>query len=289
MKHVLLDITTACAAKCKYCLHQYRNMVKPRAMTQDHFVEITRILVAEKYNYVFPYMSGESMRHPRYWPWMLAMSRAGIMTNTASKLCFEINSADVVNCFANLEAPMHFDITIDAPNQSIQGSIAKNIDNDLVFKNLAMFVSLSCASPVSISVVTVVNKYNQDHLPEISRRIRSAGAETWAPKPMGYYMGYRMQPQDEAMIVEMAPSKSSRFAIVGGHVASKMKSCGKFLKPVIGPAGDVTICCHDMLYHEVVGNVLKAGSLDAVVKSTAYREKVELGKKMKLEICRGCN
>lgn len=290
MKSVLVDIVTACGAKCKYCLHQYRDMTAPRFMSDKDFFKIISILHSEKYDYVYPYLSGEPILHKNFWAWVSLLSLGGTTVNTASKICFPIDIDEVIACFNTLTAPIHFDFTIDAHTQSVQDKIAKKIDNNMVFENLfAIAAEARGNRNITISVVTVVNAFNEKHLNSIRDRVQACGIKTWAPKPMGYYMGYRMQPEDEKMISEMAPAKSSRFSVVNGKVVSKMKECTKFMKPVIGVDGSVTLCCHDMLYHESEWNVLKTGSLDAIVNSPEYRAKVARGRAMQLEICKGCN
>jgi MoaA/NifB/PqqE/SkfB family radical SAM enzyme len=289
MKHVMIDISTACGAKCKYCLHQYRNMVLPQFMSWETFIKIMVILERERYDYVYPYLSGEPILNSDYWKMVRAMSALGITTNTATKLCFRIDEQEMRGTFMTLKAPMYYDITIDAPDQTTQDNIAKHIDNDLVFSNLEKLATEARGRQITITVVTVVNRYNELHLKEIQRRVRDCGVLRWAAKPMGYYMGYRMQPEDEEMISDMAPAKSTRFSVVDGHIVSKMKQCGSFLKPVIGPTGNVTICCHDMLYREADWNILKVGSLDRINNGPEYQHKLELARKMQLKICEGCN
>ncbi len=127
MVRVLVDICTVCGAMCKYCLHQYRNMVIGKKMSKETFYKILDILKKEKYLYMYSYLSGEPLLHPQYWEFMTAASNAGIVTDTASKLCFDIDKIAMSKTFSSLSAPMHFDITIDADNQDIQDKIAKHI------------------------------------------------------------------------------------------------------------------------------------------------------------------
>jgi len=75
------------------------------------------------------------------------------MTNTASKLCCDINEKDMVNTFSSLSTPMHFDITIDADDQETQDKIAKNVNSDRVFENLKILTSAIGQAPVSILVI----------------------------------------------------------------------------------------------------------------------------------------
>ena len=288
MKRCMLDICTACSAKCKYCLHQSRNMVPARMMSDEHFGAIRDILVREGWRYVYMYLSGEPLLHPKYWDMALDLSKHGITTDTASKLCFRVNWRAAREAWKQLKSPMHFDITIDAHNQELQDRVSLGINNNEVFYNLAKLASMQNRK-LGIQVVTVVNAYNAPHLDEIKARVLECGVTRWVAKPMGYYMGYLLTPEDERMIVGLAPRGNQRFAVVDGHVVSKKHSCGSYLKPVIGVAGDVTLCCHDMLYREAQWNVLETGSLDKIVSSASYREAHHQGSKMKLSICEGCN
>lgn len=290
MNIVMIDISTACGAKCKYCLHQYRNMAVPKFMPFENFTKIIRILSNEGYDYIFPYLSGEPIIHPQYWDMIALMSEYKMTSNTASKLCYKIDMNRAANVFSKNRYPIHFDITIDAHNQETQDKIAKNINNSMVYENLSALAKISSKNKlVSISVVTVVNSYNEEYLNKIKRMVIGCGVSKWTPKPMGYYMGYNIMPEDEKMISEMSSQKNRRFSIVNGKIVSKMKSCDKFLKPVIGVNGEVTICCHDMLYNVNTGNVLKTGSLKEIINSSVYQNARKLGSQMLLPICKGCN
>lgn len=291
MKKVLVDICTSCSAKCKYCLHQYRNMVPGKMMSKEVFYKIIDILTKEKYFHMCPYLSGEPLLHPQYWEFMTLASNAGIMTNTASKLYFDIDKKKMISTFSSLSSPMHFDITIDADNQDIQNKIAKNINNDKVYENLKTLVSSIDQAPVSVSVITVVNAFNEDRLQKILEMIHKCGVKMWHPKSMGYYMGYKIQQEDKDTIACMEPKWNidKRFSIKNGEITSYKLTCESFLVPVIGVDGQVTICCHDMLYQEAAWNVIDTGSLDAIVYSKEYRAKINLAMKLGLSICKGCN
>jgi len=284
----MLDIMTACTAKCRYCLHQFNNLTKPQAMSMKDFEAIKSTFTREHWDYVYMYLSGEPLLHPQYWSMLAEMSRAGITTNTASKLCFEISDAHMDYALCQLKAPAHFDITIDAHNQDTQNHISTGIDTEEVYENLKQLASW-LGSKVAVTVTTVVNRFNAPHLKEIQARVKSCGVASWTSKPMGYYMGYMMTPEDEAMIVDLAPNRSARFDVIDGHVRPRMKSCSRFIKPVIGVDGKVTVCCHDMLFRQAHWDLLQTNSLDAIVQSKAYRKAIALGKKMKLDICKGCN
>jgi MoaA/NifB/PqqE/SkfB family radical SAM enzyme len=286
---IIIDICTACGAKCKYCLHQYRNMVSGKKMSREVFYKILDILKKERYSYVYPYLSGEPLLHPQYWEFMTSASKAGIVTNTATKLCIDIDKKDMTDTFSSLSVPMHFDITIDADNQKTQDKIAKHINIDQVFENLTTLASTIGKAPVSILVITVVNAFNEDRLSKILERVYKCGVKAWCPKAMGYFMGYVMRQEDILMISDMEPRHTyKRFLVKNGELVCHKSAC-EYIIPVIGVDGQVTICCHDMLYHESKWNILETGSLNAIIHSKEYQEKTNLGKKVQLPICKGCN
>lgn len=265
-------------------------MVVGKKMSRETFYKILDILKKEKYLYMYSYLSGEPLLHQQYWEFMTATSDAGIITNTASKLCFDVDKRTMINTFSSLSTPMHFDITIDADNQDIQDKIAKNIDNNQVFENLTTLISTIGQAPVSISVITVVNAFNESRISKILERVSKCGIKKLHLKSMGYYMGYMMQQEDIDMIATMEPKYASkRFSVRDRKFISHKSSCSDFLMPVIGVDGQVTVCCHDMLYRESVWNILETGSLNIIVYSDDYKAKVNLGRKMKLPICKGCN
>lgn len=286
-KKVLLDIVTACNAKCKYCLHQYKNLIKPQFIKEETFDAISEILVRENYNYVFLYMSGEPLLHPMIWNMISKMSNIGICTDVASKIYCNIEFSDMIKCFKSLKEPLNFCFTIDAHCQDLQNKIAKNINLDLVFNNLKIIKEASNGNNVNVIVTTVVNDFNEKYLLEIRNRVSNYGIK-WISKSMGYYMGYKIDDEDEKMITQMIAKGNDRFSVINGKIISKMKKC-KFIKPAIGVTGDVTICCHDMLWHESEWNVIETNSLDSIVSSPKYIEKVNKAKNMNLKICNNCN
>lgn len=289
MKWLMLDISTACPAKCKYCLHQYNNLIKPQLMKYDVFLEIADILSKENYTYVHLYMSGESMLHPRIWDMIDHLSKKKIKCDLASKIFFPIDFIRVKQTFDNLNAPLHFVFTIDGYDQESQNKIAKNIDNNKVFENLKLFTQLSENNPyITIVAVTVVTSVNKGHLSLLEEKIKSCGVKKWIMKPMGYFLGYKTTNEDIKMIEEINPPDNSRFIIVDEKLVSLKKQC-HLMKPVVSVEGEVSVCCHDMFYKETCGNILKTKSLDAILNSKAYQEKLILGKNLKLEICYNCN
>jgi MoaA/NifB/PqqE/SkfB family radical SAM enzyme len=290
-KAVTLDINSTCRAKCVYCLHQFRNMIKPKMMNLDNFRTILRILVKERYELIYPFLSGEPLLHPDFWTMLSMISNTGIVTDVATRIGFDIDFDKVINCVNSLKAKSYLRITIDAHNQGMQDVITSRIDIEQVYENLAKLADISIKSngKLGIYVVTVINIFNQHYLKEIRERVKSCKVSNWHKKDMGYYFGYKMNEEDERVISLIAITENSRFKIVDGKIISKKTVCDSFILPAIGPSGEVSICCHDMLYHESEANILEVGSLDAILQSPAYVKKIEDAKKMKLEICRNCN
>lgn len=289
MKSVLIDICTACGAKCKYCLHQYRNMVKPKTMSFAMFNDIVKKLKKDGYERVYPYLSGEPILNPEYWDMVELLSQYGIESNTASKLCFKIDWRKAEQVLSRLKTHAHFDITIDAADDVTQRKIAAGIDNSIVYKNLSRLVKTATCCDVDITVVTVLNRYNMESMPQIKDRVLSCGVKRWAAKSMGYYMGYAMTPEDHALVSDMIVPGNPRCVVSNGRVVSKMTSCGSYIKPVIGVNGEVTICCHDMLYKQSRWNINDYDSLDKIIGTREYQDMIKAGQEMKLDICTGCN
>ena len=107
---------------------------------------------------------------------------------------------------------------------------------------------------------------------------------------MGYYMPQYASQKNLRAFQDSVPSEQHclRFSVIDGKVASKRNICDGII-PVIGPTGNVTICCHDMLYQINMGNVLEEGSLRKILVSENYQEMTALGMERKLKICEGCN
>ena len=139
-------------------------------------------------------------------------------------------------------------------------------------------------------VSTVISRHNEQDLGRIGAFFARRGL-AWAPKTMGYYMGSKLNEAAMAQIIELVPKHQAyrgRFAIRDGRLVSLLRRC-PYHEPCISVDGDVSVCCHDMLFENKTVNVLEVGSLKAALASPEFVAARKLGDQMKLPICQGCN
>ncbi len=192
------------------------------------------------------------------------------------------------DCFQNISTEVKFLVTIDSVDQNIQDNIARGISVELVKKNLGLLIK-NKPKNVEVFVYTVINRYNEENINEIKRFVNGLGL-THNTKSMGIFSSTIINNEFYENMRDLYPKKlqNERFYLEKGKVKSKMDACG-YLKPVIGPTGDVTICCHDMMYKINTGNILESNSLKNIILSKKYCDFVEAGKNKELSICKECN
>ena len=293
MDDPLIDISTGCSAKCRYCLHQYKNIAPSRIMDRAVFYNIIGIIAKEGLKRVYLYMSGEPVLHPLFYDFLHTTTIFKIVPNVASKLPVLFDSRGMEDILFETEVPIEFDITVDSIDRETQKKIAPGLNTEVVLENIKRVAELRkrYSNKFKVNVITVVNRYNEDNLHSLKSYFNNLGLP-WAPKSMGFYMGYKVDDGDVKNISDLATRwnmRKRRFKIIGGKIVSNKKKCGSMLKPAISVDGDVSICCHDMLFEINAGNILKEGSLKKIISSDKYQKLYKAGRKMNLHICKGCN
>lgn len=292
---VLIDICTACGARCLYCLHQHGNLGKRQLMNKDVFMQIADILAREKFKLVLLYMSGEPFLHPDLPDFVVALTERGMDISIATKLHVPIDfeHLDKALCHADLTGrKVQLLVTVDTLRADTQRKIAPGIDTTRVRNNLAIMAKLRDQHrSLTPECTTVVNRCNEEQLEEIRSGLADLGFKSWCPRQMGYYMGYMATQEDLTIIRDFEPRNSTyraRFQIKNGKLVSFMKRCDPG-PPAITPEADITVCCHDMLHILKLGNVLQEGSVRRILASETFRKTADAGRRMKLSICKGCN
>jgi hypothetical protein len=178
---------------------------------------------------------------------------------------------------------------LDAIEQKVQDTISDGTRTDVVLKNLDSVFKIT-RSNIDASVTTVLTSGNQPYIDDMKKYVSKFGIKL-CTKGMGYYMSDDANQDEINEMSGMLPTGGvrNRFMVDGGKIIGKKTFCGSMMKPIINADGDVSICCHDMLFEEKCGNILAEGSLNKVLNSQQYKNKVKLGSDMKLGICRGCN
>lgn len=247
-------------------------------MPASKFVELAGILRADAINYVYLYMSGEPTYHPDFYALLEVLNAHKITANVATKLPVLLDPAKIPN-------GVILDLTVDTIWQDRQTKIAPGLKTETVLENLRRL-----SGRAGVTGTTVVNIHNEDHLPAISNHFKKLKIP-WRAKAMGYYMGSKLTPEAERQIVDLLPTNlkwRQRITVNNGRLISLARSC-PFHDPAISVTGEVTVCCHDMIFEAASGNVFEAGSLRKVVQSAKYQAMRHKGNQMAITICKGCN
>lgn len=295
--HIILDICTACGADCVYCLHQAAGLAKPKLMPRESFFKIIDILEAEGYELVYLYQSGESFHHPNYFEFVTAVAERNMDSSTATKLFMPIDWDAFDQALARCEKTgryVEYLVTVDALNQNAQDKIGPGIKTEAVKANLAKLAELNskydCMRCILDSIVHANNEHNIDEFPAYFSRL---GFDTWYPRRMGYFMPSFARKEDLQAIAAVVPSSTehpARFSIIDDELIpyEPQKRCD-LGAAAVSPDGDLTVCCHDMLHINKLGNILETGSLREIMASDRFQEAANKGRNMQLPICQGCN
>ncbi len=286
---VLLDICTICRAKCVYCLHQRRNMVKPEVMDWGLFVKIVRTLAKENFRLVNLLQSGEPFLHPRICDMIAMVAALGMDSHIDTRLNASIDFASLdwaISKASYCKRRVHINVTIDSFEDP--KAISPGINKELVSRNLGNLALLKNLGSADIIFSTVVTKANENELDSIRQKLAGLEFTNWTPVPMAYYQQELATPEDIAEVSKFIPDNPQYRTRFDGKGTEASGDCGGIV-PTISVHGDVTVCCHDMLHQLRLGNVGEVGSLRNILASSAYRKTLKLARQRALKICRGCN
>ncbi len=292
MDSVAIDICTVCHAQCVYCLHQRNNLIKPQLMEFKVFTSIADILAKEKFKLIHLYLSGEPFLHPRIYDMIEYVALLKMKSSAATKLCTKIDFErlnQVLETASAHKQKVELLITIDSLNNP--KAIAPGINKDIVRYNLSELSKLQKHKSAKFIFTSTVTKANEGDLNNIRSELRQYGFENWYPSHVGYFMSHMANESDIRLISEFLPTNPiyrDRFDVVDNKITSDVKTCN-FMTLGLDPAGNATVCCHDMLHTKQLGNVIDRGSLRQILNSPVFKEAMRKGRRKLLDICQGCN
>ena len=279
VNEVVMDICTVCNSRCVYCLHQRNKLIKPQIMQYDAFFKIAYILYHENVKKVHLFQSGEPFLHPQIYDMIELVTFLGMKATIGTRLNCKIDIDELERVVAKSNNTVEFLITVD--------TVFKGLDWD----NINKLTVLQKYKNVKFQFSTVISKINENTYKDVRDILYSLGYKNWYATNMAYYMWNLASQADLDMMskyLTVNPKFRSRFDIKDGKVVDKPIHCNNLL-PTISVNGDVSICCHDMLHSINAGNVLKAGSLRAIVQGKEYARYKKLAKELKLDMCKACN
>lgn len=275
----MLDITTVCPHNCVYCYHQKKGLLKPANMSIKTFDKILKIIVAENFKQIHLYQSGEPLAHPDFYYFLRICGENNLRANVATKAALPLNWAYLKaaqDSFEQGSGHLKWIIEVPAWSQKVANKICY-MNWETERHNLLIFGQMvKHYKKVSIQATTIVTKWNQPELNNISGGLLKLGFKDWKIKTPGYYMS-------NIASENWKPSKS-----FDGRFKRKINDECLFPKNVaINTKGDLTVCCHDMLYKMRMGNVIKEGTIKGILEKN--KPIMTLRNQKKLLICRSCN
>lgn len=278
---VMLDITTKCFHNCAYCFPQKEKLLKPEDMEKDVFDVILSIIKKERFRRVYLYLIGEPMLHPYFYYFLKECGRLDMKTYVATKGAVPIDWKKIEEsqeAFIGKKKGMEWLIEVPAWNQESANHIC-SIDLEKQKENLKRFgemVKSGKHKNIKWKIRTIVTRWNERELNKIKSGLNEFGLTNWNFKRPGYFI--EPPKEDEGWM----PSNkySRRFSV-------ERKRCPYPKNIVINYRGDVSVCCHDMLFQNIIGNIMK----ERTIKGILIKNKKTMQKRlsMKLNICKQCN
>ncbi len=277
---VLLDITTACPHGCVYCLHQRKKFLKPAHMSIETFEWIIRVLKNEGFKKIFLYMSGEPLISPYFFYFLSRCGEEGFDTNVATKAALPIpwvRFKSALDDFGRNDGRLDFLIEVPGLDAESVSHICK-MEWEIEQFNLRMFGSIAASGlweNVSFRTVTIVTRWNECDLQRIKKHLASLGLKRWSLKRPGYYM-------DAADKADWLPSD-----VFCRRLTIRKMRCPFPKNVAVSKDGDVSVCCHDMLFKIKLGNMVKEKTLQGILDRS--RKTMQRRLSMQLGICQTCN
>ena len=278
---VLLDITTRCPHKCAYCYHQKKSLLKPADMSIETFDSIIPILKKEKFHRILLFMSGEPILHPSFYYFLKRCGEGGFETTVATKAGLSIDWNKIKaaqKAFQKGRAVLKWLIECPAVKQETADHIC-NIDLEKQKENLHVFGKMEKSRAyknITWKVRTIVTKWNENELAKIGKEMKKMGFSNWKPKTPGYFIAKLEDDNDW-----MPSNRYNRRLKVGP------KRCPFPRNAAISTGGNVSICCHDMLFKYNLGNMVERGTLKNILLENKDLMRRRLSKK--IDICKFCN
>lgn len=277
----LIDVTTICPHNCVYCYHQKEGLLDPVNMKADTFEAIISVLAKEGYKRVYLYMSGEPLAHPDIYRFIHRCGQEGFETNVATKAGIPINWPALIGAqmaFKKGGGALRWLIEVPTLKQETADHIC-SINLEKQKHNLQIFGGMARSRKykgVSWRTVTIVTKWNEKELGKIKRSVFKVGFNSWVFKRPGYFLA------DDKESRDWMPSQ-----LYNRRLISRRKKCPFPRNVAINVLGDVSVCCHDMLFRLNLGNVVKEGTLKGIINRNQGIMKRRFA--MKLNICEKCN
>jgi len=294
---VAVDICSLCKGECMYCFHQRAKLVRPMIMKPDLFYPVLDILHRERVPQVILYMSGEPFLNPHVYDYLrkLAERRMKVMLATRMDQVDMDRFEGVLRVFEDSDVRIYLTLEVTSTCPEVHRQTCPGIDFDKVWENLERLVVLNRELRVlRCRLRTLVTRLNESDVENVGGKLRQMGFENWDPKELGFYMIYE-EGVDLRDVENMLPVSSryrSRVDVCDGEIR-RLEPPGGCLAirriPFVSPEGNVTVCCHDMLYRINVGNVLEANSIVDVLSSREYEDTFRRGRSRELSICKGCS
>jgi len=248
-------------------------------MQYDTFFKIAYILYHEKVKKVHLFQSGEPFLHPQIYDMIELLTFLGIKVTIGTRLNCVVDIDRLEKIVAKSKVTVEFLITVD--------TVFKGLEWD----NIDKLRELQKYKNVKFQFSTVISKINEANYENVRDMLYVYRYKNWYATHMAYYMWNIASQKDLDMMSNYLTDNTkfrSRFDIKDGKVVDKPIHCNNLL-PTISVDGDVSICCHDMLHSINAGNVVKAGSLRAIVQGKEYTRYKKLAKELKLDMCKACN
>jgi len=280
---VSFELTNHCNLRCPECTSGSGLMTRERGfMDIGLYKKVIDELKPFLY-YINLYFQGEPMMHPLFFLFPGFADGARTVVSTNGHYLTEENSENLIK--SGLKKLI---VSLDGMNQEVYSEYRQNGEFGKVIagiRNVA-FARDKFHSSLKLELQFLVNRYNENQIPEARRFAKEAGASLKLKS---------MQVISDDNIEKWMPAagKYRRYEKISGKNSIKNSMPGRcprlWFNPVITWDGLVIPCCFDK-YAEFVMEDVKKESFRSVWKNTLYQEfrKNVLARRSSVSICRNC-
>jgi len=290
---IKLEFSSACNAKCSYCLMRKHNNKPSDFISPENlksFLKLNSDYIKNRSLYIEPYFNGESLLHPLFFDLINIIENSGCLIGELdTNLSLPLDTQRLAKIkFRGLT------VNIGGITQEVHESVM-NTSFELAINNLKnLYNEPERKFPMYLKINPV--KLNIYQLKDIEKFLNSIGVnipikvqKTGIPVPTDYCSIFLKKIIND--IYDHENPNFFRFKIEpDGHriiVKEKNFSC-IYQIPCINADGSLTFCSHDQLRHFNLGNTFIT-PLSELINSNLYKRACLFGRKKLHNICKGCN
>lgn len=278
-----VELTNNCNLRCPECIAGSGKLARSQGFMD---IGLFKAVIKELYPYLYNtnlYFQGEPMLHPMFISFLENTRNTYTTVSTNGHYLSAGNTEKIVKSGLN-----HLIISLDGIDQETYALYRKNGTLSTVIEGIRNVAEAKIRynSKIKPEIQFLVNKNNENQIPQVKKLARSAGASLRLKS---------MQVNDKKDTARWLPlnGKFRRYTLKNGEYVIKSNlpnRCARlWFNPVITWDGKVLPCCFDKNAEHIMGDLNQDSFRDIWngPKYRTFRKSIFSGRQM-IEICRNC-